>query len=86
VFAAVRGLRTWNDMQLLRKRLDATITPVTVGAATIETRVAAIENRTAELERAQARLRTSLTELSVLLAALTEARELLNRATGFIPR
>jgi hypothetical protein len=85
-FAAVRGLHTWRDVQLLRRRLDATVVPVTTSAAAIDARVAAIETRTAELERARARLQVSLGELSVILAALAETRDRLRRATGFIPR
>jgi hypothetical protein len=56
------------------------------GVAGIETRVAAIGEGAAELEQAQARLQRSLGEAQVLAGALGEARALVARATGLIPR
>jgi len=86
LFALGRGLAAWRAFRRLRRRIFDGLDDVSRRVARIERRLATAGETVARLDQARGELQESLATASVLTAAFGEARAVVGRVTGLMPR
>jgi hypothetical protein len=86
LFALVRGLAAWRGFRRLRRRIFDGLGDVSRRVAGTERRLATAGETAARLDRARTELQESLATAAVLSAAFGEARAVVSRVTGLMPR
>jgi hypothetical protein len=86
LFALGRGLTAWRAFRRLRRRVFDGLSEVSRRVTGIERRLATAGESGARLDRARTELQDSLASASVLAAAFGEARTVVGRVTGLVPR
>ena len=86
LFALSRGLTAWRAFRRLRRRVVDGLGDVSRRIAGVERRLATAGESAARLDHARRELQDSLATASVLAAAFGEARTVVGRVTGLIPR
>ena len=86
LFAVSRGLAAWRAFRRLRRRVFDGLGDLTRRVAGIEQRLSAAGETAVRLDRARGELQDSLATASVLAAAFGEARAVVGRVTGLMPR
>jgi signal transduction histidine kinase len=82
----VRGLGTWRDFRRLRGRLGESLAGMTERLAATELRLAHAGETAQRLDRARSDLQESLAEARLLADAAGEAKDLVDRLRGVVPR
>jgi hypothetical protein len=86
LFALSRGLGAWRAFRRLRRRVFDGLGDVSRRVAGIERRLASAGETAARLDHARGELQESLAAAAVLNAAFGEARAVVGRVTGLVPR
>ena len=86
LFALGRGLAAWRAFRRLRRRVFEGLGDVSRRVTGIERRLSTAGESAARLDRARGELQDSLATASVLAAAFGEARTVVGRVTGLMPR
>jgi hypothetical protein len=86
VLAGVRGLEAWRSFRRLKRLIADGVAGTTARLETVEVRLNEAEAATQRLEAARTRLQESLATAAVLLAAAGEAKDLVARVRGVVPR
>ena len=86
VFALGRGLTAWRAFRRLRRHAFDGLGDVSRRVTGVERRLATAGKSAARLDRARAELQDSLATAAVLASAFGEARAVVSRVTGFMPR
>jgi hypothetical protein len=86
LFALSRGLAAWRALRRLRRRVFEGLGDVTRRVAGIEQRLSSAGETAARLDHARIELQDSLATAAVLSDALGEARAVVGRVTGLMPR
>jgi hypothetical protein len=84
--AAVRGLAAWRSFRRFRRRFRDAMSGLPHRIETTERRLALAGETAARLDRARAELERSLATARVLADAASEAKDLVDRLPGFVPR
>jgi septal ring factor EnvC (AmiA/AmiB activator) len=84
VFALLRGLRMWRAFKATGGRIGDRVGEVSRGAAEIETHLERAADSSERLAAALERLHRSRARLEVQLAAVREARDVIERAVPFL--
>jgi hypothetical protein len=85
-FAGVRALAAWRAFRLLRRRVGDALLDTTRRLAQAEQRLAGAAEAAARLDRARLQLQEGLATAAILAAAVGEARAVVGRARGIVPR
>ena len=86
IFALGRGLAAWRAFRRLRRRVFDGLGHVSQRVTRIERRLETAGESAARLDRARGELQDSLATAAVLNAAFGEARAVVGRVTGLVPR
>ena len=86
LFALSRGLAAWRAFRRLRRRVFDGLGDVSRRITGIERRLSTAGETAARLDRARADLQDSLATAAMLAAAFGEARAVVGRVTGLMPR
>lgn len=86
LFALARGLAAWRGFRRLRGRIFDGLGDVSRRVAGIERRLSTAGETAARLDRARCELQDSLATAAVLNSAFGEARAVVGRVTGLMPR
>jgi hypothetical protein len=86
LFALSRGLAAWRAFRRLRRRVFDGLGDVSGRVTGIERRLVTAGESAARLDRARGELQESLATAAVLNAAFGEARLVVGRVAGLLPR
>jgi hypothetical protein len=86
LFTLGRGLTAWRAFRRLRRKVFDGLSDVSHRVTRIERRLATAGESAARFDRARSELQDSLATAAVLAAALGEARAVVGRVTGLMPR
>lgn len=86
LFALSRGLAAWRAVRGLRRRVFDGLGDVSRRVTGVERRLATAGETAVRLDRARGELQESLATAAVLSAAFGEARAVVGRVTGLVPR
>ena len=86
VLAAVRGLAAWRDVRRFRRKVNDALAGATQRVAAMERRLAHANEQAERLDRARAELQDALATARALSDAAGEAKALVDRVRGVVPR
>jgi len=86
LFALSRGLAAWRAFRRLRRCIFDGLGDVSRRVTGVEQRLATAGETAARLDRARGELQESLATAAVLNGAFGEARAVVGRVTGLVPR
>jgi hypothetical protein len=86
LLALVRGLAAWRAFRRVRRRIVDGLGEVSRRVGRIERRLSTAGEAAARLDRARTELQESIATAAVLSAAFGEARTVVGRVTGLMPR
>ena len=82
--AFIRGRRTWRDFKAIGKTVGDQLEEITMASEEIETHLSRAGESSERLSSSLERLRRSRARLDVQLAAVSEARTVVQRAVPFL--
>jgi hypothetical protein len=85
-WAGIKGYRFWRHGWPRLKEMQSAAEELSVATEELERRMAALEQKTAQLQHDTERLTVSLARARILLGAVEEAKEVLDRVRMFVPR